>query len=77
MCCTNIKKYLKFVQPPVISPIFDRSNGKLNVAHLQYIFIHFVKNQNRRTEASYQSAADKVLYKYPKISQIRLSSKPP
>ena len=28
------------------------------------------------TEASYQSAADKVLYKYPKISQIRLSSDP-
>ena len=32
--------------------------------------------QNHRTEAAYQSVADKVLYKYLKISQIRLSSDP-
>ena len=29
-----------------------------------------------RTEASHQSVADKEFYKYPKISQIRLSSDP-
>ena len=33
----------------------------------QYIFFHCVKFQNPRTEISYQSAADKVLYKYAKI----------
>ena len=35
-----------------------------------------MKFRNPRTEASYQSGVDKVLYKYPKISQIRLSSNP-
>ena len=35
-----------------------------------------MKLQNPRTEASYQSVADKELYKYPKISQICLSSYP-
>ena len=60
----------------VISTSFGRSNWNLDVAHLQYIFVHCVKFQNPRTEASYQSAADKVLYKYPNISQIRLSSNP-
>ena len=49
---------------------------KFAFAHLQYIFVHCVKFQNPRTKASYQSAADKLLYKYPKISQIRLSSNP-
>ena len=66
-CCTNITKYLKVVQvqTPVISTIFSRSNWNLDVAHLQYIFFHCVKFQNPKTEASYQSAADKVLYKHP------------
>ena len=41
-----------------------------------YIFFHCVKFQNPRTEVSCQSVADKVLYKYPKLSQIRLSSDP-
>ena len=36
-----------------------------------------MKFKNPRTKASYQSAAGKVLYKYPKMSQIRLSSDPP
>ena len=35
-----------------------------------------MKFQNPRTEASYQSTADKELYRYPKISQIRLSTDP-
>ena len=35
-----------------------------------------MKLQNHRTEASCQSAAEKVLYKYPNISQNGLSSDP-
>ena len=40
------------------------------------IYILCVKIQNHRTEASYQSSADKVVSRYPKISQICLSSNP-
>ena len=77
-CCTNFPKYLKIleVQTPIILPIFDRSNWNLDVAHLQYIFSHCVKFKNPRTKVSYQSAADKVLHKHPRISQNRLSSDP-
>ena len=77
-CCINISKYIKFVQvqTPVISTFFGQSNWNLNVAHLQYIFFHCGRFQNPRTKASYQNAADKVLYEYPKISQICLSSDP-
>ena len=64
------------IQTPVISTSFDRSKWNLDFAHLQYIFFPCVKFEDSRTEASYQSAADKVVYKYPKISQIRLSSNP-
>ena len=46
------------------------------VAEEECQYFHCVKFQSPRTEASYQSVADKVLYKYPKISQIRLSSNP-
>ena len=70
--CPNISQ----VQYPIISTFCDRSNWNLDVAHLQYIFFPCVKFQNPRTEASYQSAEDKVLYKYPKISQIRLVQTP-
>ena len=41
-----------------------------NVAHLQYIFFHYVKFQNPRTNTLYQSAVDNLLYKYSEISQI-------
>ena len=41
------------------------------------IYIHSLcEVSNPRTETSYRSAADKVLHKYPKISQISLSSNP-
>ena len=53
---------------------FSWSNWNLDVAHQQCIFCHCMKFQNPRTKASYPSCADKVLYEYPKISQIGLSS---
>ena len=52
----------------------NRSIWNVDAAHLPYIFCHCVKFQNPRTKTSYQSAADKVLYKYPKISQIPVIS---
>ena len=52
----------------------DPRNFDLFFRLLQYICIHYVKFQNPMTRVSYKSAADKVLYKYPKISHIHLSS---
>ena len=59
-------KYLKIYQIRLSSnprnfAIFGRSNWNLDVSHLLYIFYHFVKFLNPRTEASYHNAADKVL----------------
>ena len=74
---THLKiSHIRLSSDPVISTFFYLSNWNLDVAHLQYIICHCGKFQNPRTEASYQSAADKVLYKHPQISQNRLSSDP-
>ena len=50
--------------------------AETSALHIYNIYSDTVKFQNPRREASYQSAEDKVLYKYPKMSQIRLSSDP-
>ena len=44
--------------------------------HINNIYSVTVQSQNPRTDALYQSAGDKVSYKYPKFSQIRLNSDP-
>ena len=41
------------------------------------IFLHYAKFQNPTTKASYQSVAEKVLYKYPKISSYSCKFRPP
>ena len=53
---------------------FARPNWNFTVAHLQYILYHSLKFPQNGTTASYQSAADKVWYKYSKKSQIYLRS---
>ena len=41
------------------------------------IFLHYAKFQNPTTKASNQSVAEKVLYKYPKISSYSCKFRPP
>ena len=73
----NLKlSQIRLSSEPRNSKMFYWPNLNLAVAHVKYMFCHCRKYQNPMTEASYESAADKVFFKHPQISQNRLSSDP-